>query len=198
MADPSARFTPVERPEDGQDLLWDTLCQGEVEAVNTYLAWAATQLGLSHWHIYLAWEPAVENATACIQVERLKLVAPVQVCLDWVTREPAEQAEALLHEVLHVAHMRMTNVVSDEMYDHFTAGHQMTLDALHYRIYVEGERMVDGLARGLVKSLDAVAVWNEIRRECGAPADEAPPVPYEPTSTRPNLVAVTTDDSDQK
>lgn len=198
MADPMDKFEEQESPADGTDLLWDTLCQGEVDSISNYLDWLRGTLGLPQWKIYLAYNPALTGTTASIEVETLKYTAVVHVCLDWVTRDPAEQAMVLLHEVLHVTHHRVSAIVHDELYDLVPIRYALVCHGLSNRMKNESERMVDALAVALADALDATTVWNEIRREAGAPADDEPAIPLAPTLARPALVAVTSDDPGQK
>jgi hypothetical protein len=139
---------------------WKQVAGPQVRAANDYLDWCRTVLGLPHWDIWVAVKPCSNNAHASILPEDQRHIASINLSRDWINLEPAEQAMVLLHEVLHVSHHRLTNVMrldarhgmSQKRYDHLAECSRR-----------EAELMVDQLATALTKSLSAVHEWERIR-----------------------------------
>lgn len=148
--------------------LWARVDTAELEAAQEYVNWCRTQLGLPHWIIYVGDNgPCPDDAYADCEANESRYLAKVRLSRRWLDIDAWAQANALLHECLHVAHHQLTEVV----YRSLRAGmYRKQLDV--FRVIsdatdLQAERMVDQLATALTDSLGAVKAWKRIRKARG-------------------------------
>lgn len=147
---------------------WKTCTPAELDAAKTYLDWCATQLGLPHWTLYIGPDgPCPDDAYADCDVNPTRYMAKIRLWRGWTTLDRWAQANALLHECIHVTHHQLTEVV----YDHLPKGTPTKAEGAfrvaESMVELQAERMADQLATALTDSLGAVKVWKRIRRDAG-------------------------------
>lgn len=180
----------VAEPDELEELAWAAFCQGEVDAVNKFFDWLKAALNLPQWEIILGEEPAEPGHSGECKTMEFRYVAEIHLSKLWLTLPYADQAYTMVHETLHICHERVSELVRSDLADLTPKGRQGIYDYLYAKHRVDCERMVDALATGLVKSLGAVEVWNETRRDCGVPADDEITIAYIPTPDQPDLKVV--------
>jgi len=148
--------------------LWAQVTEPELRAAQEYINWCRTQLGLPHWIIYVGDNgPCPDDAYADCEVNPTRYMAKVRLCRRWLDIGATAQANALLHECLHVSHHQLTEVIRCEVRNTLPRKAQAAFNVIECRSDLEAERMVDQLATALTDSLGAVKVWKRIRRANG-------------------------------
>lgn len=110
------------------------------------VAFVRRMLNLLHmplWTILVMEEPSEEGTLACIDVVDQRYVAQLYLCERWKDLPKHTKIEVLVHETLHLIHVRV-NDVFDDAADYMHA-HEHT--SLRRRYRRETELMVDHLAK---------------------------------------------------
>jgi hypothetical protein len=151
--------------------LWEQVDERELRAAEDFLVWCRTQLGLPHWYIYIGTTgPCPDDAYADCEVNPTRYLAKVRLGRAWLEIGPWAQANALIHETLHVSHHRLTEGVHIEVRNALPSKDQRAFNVIEARSDLEAERMVDRLATALTESLGAVKAWKRIRKAHGLKA----------------------------
>jgi hypothetical protein len=168
---------------------WNKMDRNEIKAANEYLAWCQAQLGQSHWDVYVGDIPAEPDCNAAINSMENRWTADVRLNPDWPALSAERQANCLLHEVLHLAHHDLSEMIRCELPANFRGSNgQIRYESFQERSMTATERMVDQVATALCTALGALEVWKGIREKYHLEwSDE--PIPFEPTDVRPKLVA---------
>lgn len=96
--------------------LWARVDKAELEAAQEYVNWCRTQLGLPHWIIYIGTTgPCPDDAYADCEANPTRYLAKVRIGRRWPELDVWAQANALLHECLHVSHHQLTEGIHLEV-----------------------------------------------------------------------------------
>jgi hypothetical protein len=151
--------------------LWKLRTVDERAAAQSYIDWCRSVLGLPHWNIYVSDKmPCPKDAYADVDVNATRYMARVRLNPEWTSLDPWAQANALMHECLHVSVHQLTEGTTVEIVNAFSAKKQRTFNMIEARSKLEEERLCDQLATALTDSLRAVDAWKRIRAAHGLEA----------------------------
>ena len=127
------------------------------EALSDYAASVRNALHLSHWTVVVREEPPDdEDAQAEIEPIEGRYRAVLKVARDFWDREPGQQRDTIVHEVLHLALASMVDVVRVGGYRHEVG--RAVYDTLWQEFRRQMEYVVDSLTT-LVKDRVAPPDW---------------------------------------
>lgn len=120
--------------------------QQQADATQGYINTIRDLLGLQHWDVFLAREPAPKGAYAAIAPVEGRQVAPLSVERHWFRdRSPEGKRNDIVHELLHVVHRDQTDVIRLGLVNSEVLGSKVR--ELTWALFnTETERMVDHLA----------------------------------------------------
>lgn len=148
--------------------LWAQVTEPQLRAAQEYINWCRAQLGLPHWIIYVGDNgPCPDDAYADCDANPTRYMAKVRLGRRWPELTTWAQANALIHECLHVSHHQLTEGIQVEVRNALSRKDQRIFNIIEARNDLEAERMVDQLATALTDSLGAVKVWRRIRKANG-------------------------------
>lgn len=147
------------------------LPQHEVNRINTFLTDVAGTLKLSGWDVGLAPEVGDEDCIAAIQIEQQRHVATISVCGDWLQRSDDVKVNALIHEVLHIAHHDLTSVIYHVLPE---GGYvpEAAQSMLQEMVRLEAEKMCDFLAGMFGAHLAPMTRWKELKKKYPKPKEK--------------------------
>lgn len=98
---------------DDQNMSEDEVGFDEERAnlLQTYIWEIRDMLDLHHWDVYLTKAPAADDCNASIHPVYGRHAAGLSVNKNWFDYSPEVQRNTILHELLHVAHNRQTELV---------------------------------------------------------------------------------------
>lgn len=129
----------------------------EGERVVRFAAWILTCLRMANWRVDLSPEPSDEDAIAEVNCVEGRHVATVALASDWKDRPDEERMNAVIHEMMHVVHYRLTH----HMYSHLEKGGfvpDATREIMWEGTRIEAEFMADHLA-------GAFSQWVAVRQQ---------------------------------
>lgn len=123
----------------------DTTGKLLIDELQAYIRLLRDQMILNHWEVILSTETCVEGANATVHDVRGRQVAAIRVHKDWFTYTPEDQREILVHELLHLTHIGVSDVLTEGI------GGSMYLPYKAWAgfrglFYLEVEKMVDHLS----------------------------------------------------
>lgn len=129
----------------------------EAQAVADYASEVITALHMPRWRVLVMDEPGSEDAIASVDWVDGKHTARIWLCSDWMKRDDADRRETITHEVLHLLHGRITDLVIDDSAD------LMRSTDVHNtwtrQVRREFELMVDHLAMFLANTHSLEQAW---------------------------------------
>ncbi|EFD50340.1 hypothetical protein HMPREF0569_1593 [Micrococcus luteus SK58] len=132
------------------------LSDKDADRAAAFMAEVASVLGLPQWSIRVMEKPCEKDAQATVGVIHGRYVAEVRLSRGWTHVHPDEQRNTLVHEVLHLFHHRIDDVVLAAE----SAVPKKALRRLHDGLNVELEYMVD-LLTTVVQDMPAVrSAWH--------------------------------------
>lgn len=87
------------------------LKKGQADVIQAYINLIRDHMGLSHWDVFLAKEPAREGACAMVEPVEGRQVAPIFLCQGWWDRSDDDKRNDIVHELLHVLHRDQTDLI---------------------------------------------------------------------------------------
>lgn len=87
------------------------LAQGDADAIQAYIYRIRDLMGLSHWDVFLAKEPAPKGAHAAVEPCEGRLVASLHLAQGWMDRADDDKRNDIVHELLHVLHRDQTDTI---------------------------------------------------------------------------------------
>lgn len=125
---------PDEQNEyDPENLL--TFSTEQSNALQTYIWKIRDMLGLQTWDVYLTAAPSSDDCNASIHPVYGRHSAGLSVNKNWYSLSPEVQRNTIIHELLHVAHNRQTEVIRttkqrDEVWVTFERETELMVDHL--------------------------------------------------------------------
>ncbi len=130
----------------------------EAEAIVAFASDVAGALGLPTWQIAVMEEPVRKKHKADATITPIdgRYFAEIRLAKDWMTFDEARRRQVIVHEILHLLHVRINDVFEDArdyMHDHEHA-------SLHRRFVRETELMVDHLSLFLTATHTIEEAWD--------------------------------------
>ena len=131
------------------------ISDNEAGIIANFAAEVISTLGLGRWRVLVMTDPSEKGTIATVTYVENRYVAELRVSRDWTSRKPEEKYEVIIHECLHLLHLRVNQVLQD--LEKVTLPHQLDTAWLHYTREIE--YMVDRLATYVAMDPHLVEVW---------------------------------------
>ena len=128
----------------------------EASKVGTFAAEVLRLLAMPGWTVLVMEQPAEEGTVARVQTIYGRYVVELYLCNGWMKLTSDERRDTVIHEMLHLLHLRVDHVFEDArdyMHDH-------EHDLLERRYRRETEYMVDHLAKFLGTAFKMEEAWD--------------------------------------
>ena len=135
------------------------ISENEAEIIANFAAEVISTLGLGRWRVLVMTDPSEKGTIATVDYVEDRYVAELRVSKDWVSRKSEEKYEAIIHECLHLLHLRVNQVLQD--LEKVTLPHQLDTAWLHYTREIE--YMVDRLATYVAMDSYLKSAWEKAR-----------------------------------
>lgn len=134
----------------------------EARAVAEFAADIGEFLTLPRYRFTVMLEPCEEHALATIHTVKDRWIAEIYLCESWMERSDSERMNTVIHEVCHLLHRGVDQVVLEEA---ARAMHSWEHDAIRARYRRETELMVDHLANFVSDFASVEESWKKFHRK---------------------------------
>lgn len=127
------------------------LTTAQADAIQKYIWSVRDLLNLRHWDTFLSDEPVPREVQAQVRPVEGRYVASIHLAHDWLKREPWDQRNDIVHELVHLTHREQTDVIRVGL---LRSGllPRKTEDLLWTNFRDATERMVDHLATAIAET----------------------------------------------
>ena len=159
--------TLVDQCKVGNPFMTKHLSDREARIAADFAAEVISELGLGRWQALVMEKPSPSNTIASITYVENRYVAQIFLCKRWSTQSSGDQYQALIHECLHLIHLRINHVLQD--LESIVRPDQLGSAWVHYNREIE--YMVDNLSTYVMQDKHLWNKWVELN-EAKDPEDE--------------------------
>lgn len=145
------------------------LSDREAQIAADFAAEVILELGLGRWQALVMEKPSPNDTVASITYVENRYVAQIFLCKRWSTQSSGDQYQALIHECLHLIHLRINHVLQD--LESIVRPDQLGSAWVHYNREIE--YMVDNLSTYVMQDKHLWNKWVELN-EAKGPEGKAP------------------------
>lgn len=102
----------------------------QLDETACYVAYLLTVLKLREWQVYVSSKPSGKHALAFVFTTPETCKTRLQLSRDWATMGPISKRHTLVHEMMHLAHVRLNRHLDYSGSDVVSEDEEYTVDRL--------------------------------------------------------------------